>query len=533
MAFNSSGQISYLVLDSLAESSKYGLEIIEYISKKTNGTFELKKPTLYSCLTRMEKKGLVTSSFWGESEIGGKRHYYSITNSGRENLKELSQLFSNIQYPASNENQISLFENETPKDDGRFLEEDERIVEDDTISQEKPFEDENVKVEYIENIDNSPQTTMQEPVQDTSPQLTQDQEEQNKVLYDTSTELKKYRNKKSFSQNQIEMSVVYANAEDAEIQRNRIAELKKSLMNIKQNSPANTPQVEKQSENQNFDALNFQKEYIDENIYKKVDKNEGSTTETTEDNSDDAVLITEPRIVNIPIQKKITPPTIDVDPYNNNLPAPNRDANLEPTYKDLVSKLFDKKKTQPEKTETKKTETYEYFSDQTIFSNYDMLKKYYASKNISFSEHEKGYVARKHNTNKLLLINSLIMFLLSAICSSVLYWIVSANGLLQENATFLFILCPALFLAYVVFRFIAKQISESGKAHIKPYECFTKWILAVLFSMIIIVLNILGGMQAETISHYLVTALLPIIFLLIAFPINYHIKRFLYKKYSK
>ena len=91
MAFSSNGQISYLVLDSLSSGSKYGLEIIEYISQKTNGGFVMKKPTLYSCLTRMEKKGLVSSSFWGESELGGKRHYYSITPAGREILQELAK----------------------------------------------------------------------------------------------------------------------------------------------------------------------------------------------------------------------------------------------------------------------------------------------------------------------------------------------------------------------------------------------------------------------------------------------------------
>ena len=79
MAFNSNGQIQYLVLDSLAHGSKYGLEIIEFISQKTGGNYIMKKPTLYSCLTRMEKKGLVSSSYWGESEFGGKRHYYTIT----------------------------------------------------------------------------------------------------------------------------------------------------------------------------------------------------------------------------------------------------------------------------------------------------------------------------------------------------------------------------------------------------------------------------------------------------------------------
>ena len=101
MAFNSNGQVQYLILDSLADGSKYGLEIIEFISKKTNGGYILKKPTLYSCLTRLEKKGYVSSSFWGESEFGGKRHYYALTNEGRENLKILSKEFEHISFTSS------------------------------------------------------------------------------------------------------------------------------------------------------------------------------------------------------------------------------------------------------------------------------------------------------------------------------------------------------------------------------------------------------------------------------------------------
>ena len=80
----SSGQNTYLILDSLNDGSKYGLEIIEYISKKSGGNYIMKKPSLYSSLTRMEKKGLISSSFWGESELGGKRHYYSITSTGKK-----------------------------------------------------------------------------------------------------------------------------------------------------------------------------------------------------------------------------------------------------------------------------------------------------------------------------------------------------------------------------------------------------------------------------------------------------------------
>ena len=106
MAFTSNGQVQYLILDSLSDGSKYGLEIIEYITKKTHGGYILKKPTLYSCLTRLEKKGLVSSSFWGESEFGGKRHYYALTDEGKENLEILRKEFAGINFEVLNQREL-------------------------------------------------------------------------------------------------------------------------------------------------------------------------------------------------------------------------------------------------------------------------------------------------------------------------------------------------------------------------------------------------------------------------------------------
>ncbi len=78
-------QINKIVLKSLATGDKYGLEIIKDIEQFTNGKVVLKQPTLYSSLRRMEKKGYI-SSFWEDSEIGGRRHYYSLTQAGKNEL---------------------------------------------------------------------------------------------------------------------------------------------------------------------------------------------------------------------------------------------------------------------------------------------------------------------------------------------------------------------------------------------------------------------------------------------------------------
>ncbi len=77
------GQLSNIILSTLLDNDKYGYEIIEIIKQKTNGNITIKQPSLYSSLRRMEEQGLI-SSYWRDSEIGGRRHYYSITDYGKK-----------------------------------------------------------------------------------------------------------------------------------------------------------------------------------------------------------------------------------------------------------------------------------------------------------------------------------------------------------------------------------------------------------------------------------------------------------------
>ncbi len=79
--------INTLILSSLVNKSLYGLEIIKYVKDETNGEIVLKQPSLYSALRRLEAKKLV-SSYWEDSELGGKRHYYTITRIGKEILED-------------------------------------------------------------------------------------------------------------------------------------------------------------------------------------------------------------------------------------------------------------------------------------------------------------------------------------------------------------------------------------------------------------------------------------------------------------
>ncbi len=86
-------QINKVILKSLENGDKYGLEIIKDIEDVTNGKVIIKQPTLYSSLRRMEKRGYI-SSFWQDSAIGGRRHYYSLTNLGKEEIKNAASVLS-------------------------------------------------------------------------------------------------------------------------------------------------------------------------------------------------------------------------------------------------------------------------------------------------------------------------------------------------------------------------------------------------------------------------------------------------------
>lgn len=75
------GSVNNIILESLYDGEKYGYEIIKEVEEKTNGKVKLKQPSLYSSLSRFEQKGLI-DSYWQDSDIGGKRHYYKLTEAG-------------------------------------------------------------------------------------------------------------------------------------------------------------------------------------------------------------------------------------------------------------------------------------------------------------------------------------------------------------------------------------------------------------------------------------------------------------------
>lgn len=83
----SRGSVNNIILRTLVNGDKYGYEIIKEVEEYSNGKIQLKQPSLYSSLSRFEEKQYVTS-YWCDSEIGGRRHYYHLTELGSEFYKK-------------------------------------------------------------------------------------------------------------------------------------------------------------------------------------------------------------------------------------------------------------------------------------------------------------------------------------------------------------------------------------------------------------------------------------------------------------
>ena len=81
------GNVDTIILKCLGTGELYGLEICNVVKEASGGSFVLKQPTLYSALKRLEKQKLITG-YWKDSAIGGRRHYYKLTELGQKSLDD-------------------------------------------------------------------------------------------------------------------------------------------------------------------------------------------------------------------------------------------------------------------------------------------------------------------------------------------------------------------------------------------------------------------------------------------------------------
>ena len=80
------GTLRILILKSLLLGPAHGYAISRWIEDTTGDVLRIEEGSLYPALRRLQDRGLVTSE-WGRSENNRRARYYSITRTGRAQLR--------------------------------------------------------------------------------------------------------------------------------------------------------------------------------------------------------------------------------------------------------------------------------------------------------------------------------------------------------------------------------------------------------------------------------------------------------------
>lgn len=165
----SRGSVNNIILKTLVNGDKYGYEIIKEVEDFSEGKIKLKQPSLYSSLSRFEDKNFVTS-YWGDSDIGGRRHYYHLTEQGldyyrRVILKEFDDIhddvFTHEDLELENDNDTSYTEisdDELPAIADFDTPEEETIIPDHNFTIHTPTENLSIN-NFIEEPNNDIENT--------------------------------------------------------------------------------------------------------------------------------------------------------------------------------------------------------------------------------------------------------------------------------------------------------------------------------------------------------------------------------------
>ncbi|OUN48205.1 PadR family transcriptional regulator [Collinsella sp. An7] len=84
------GNIDAIILNVLSRSDSYGYEVLKEIAAASRGEYEMKEPSLYTSLKRLEGQGFVVS-YWGDETQGARRKYYRVTEEGMRELVEATK----------------------------------------------------------------------------------------------------------------------------------------------------------------------------------------------------------------------------------------------------------------------------------------------------------------------------------------------------------------------------------------------------------------------------------------------------------
>ena len=79
------GTLDVMILQALTWGPKHGYAVTRWLADASDGRLEILEGVLYPALHRLEKRGLVRST-WGLSENNRQARFYAITPAGRREL---------------------------------------------------------------------------------------------------------------------------------------------------------------------------------------------------------------------------------------------------------------------------------------------------------------------------------------------------------------------------------------------------------------------------------------------------------------
>jgi transcriptional regulator len=80
------GTVDLLILRALQPGAAHGYAISRWVRERTDGVLTLEDAALYQALHRLEDRGWILSE-WGLSENNRRAKYYSLTSTGRQQLR--------------------------------------------------------------------------------------------------------------------------------------------------------------------------------------------------------------------------------------------------------------------------------------------------------------------------------------------------------------------------------------------------------------------------------------------------------------
>ena len=91
------GTLEMLILRMLSLQSLHGYAIAQHLAQVSDGVLMVEQGSLYPALERLLNNGYVTAQ-WAESSTGRQARFYTITASGRKQLKEEVDEYHRLSY---------------------------------------------------------------------------------------------------------------------------------------------------------------------------------------------------------------------------------------------------------------------------------------------------------------------------------------------------------------------------------------------------------------------------------------------------